>query len=138
MLWGFLIAGILLAVIEIVTVTFYLAALAVAALLTALVVWLAEPSPLAAGFVFAVSALVSLLFAHRLRHRMQPRESDALADMDRGAEVRLEEVAGTALKVRYRDSLWEAVWEGPGEPAPGARAVISAREGSRLRVRAAG
>lgn len=137
MIWGFLAAGILLAVIEVLTVTFYLAALAVASLLTALIAWLTSPSPLQAGIVFAVIALITLPLAHFLRHRLQPAESATLADMDRGAGVVLEEVADGVLKVRYRDSLWEAVWEGPGQPLPGARAVISAREGSRLRIRAA-
>jgi membrane protein implicated in regulation of membrane protease activity len=135
MFWGFLAAGILLAVIEMLTVTFYLAALAVASLLTAVVVWFAHPTPIQAAIVFAATSLVTLTLAHRLRRRMQPHGTDALADMDRGGEVVVEDVAAGQLKVRYRDSIWEAVWEGPGEPARGARAVISAREGSRLRIR---
>lgn len=134
MFWGFLAAGILLAVIEMLTVTFYLAALAVASLLTAAIAWFAHPTPLQTAIVFAVTALVTLTFAHRLRRRMQPQGTDALADMDRGSEVVVEDVAAGSLKVRYRDSTWEAVWEGPGEPARGMRAVISARDGSRLRI----
>lgn len=135
MFWGFLAAGILLAVIEMLTVTFYLAALAVASLLTAAVAWFAHPTPIQAAIVFAVTALVTLTLAHRLRRRIQPHGTDALADMDRGGEVVVEDAAPGQLKVRYRDSIWEAVWDGPGEPAQGMRAVISAREGSRLRIR---
>jgi membrane protein implicated in regulation of membrane protease activity len=45
------------------------------------------------------------------------------------------EAGGNRLKVRYRDSLWEAVWEGGGAPQVGQAAEVVARDGARLRIR---
>lgn len=134
---GFLAAGIILAIAEIASLTFYLAALSFAALVTALVTWLHPAEWWQAAIVFAIAAVIALPLAHLLRRHMQAnRASAALDDMDRGAAVTIAENAKGALRVQYRDSLWEAVWEGAGQPEVGVRAEIVAREGSRLRVKA--
>lgn len=134
---AFLAAGIILAVMEMATLTFYLAGLSFAALVTALYTWLYESAWWQAAIVFAVAALIALPMAHLLRRRMQAsRASSALDDMDRGALVTVSEHNDGNLKVRYRDSLWEAVWEGDGQPKLGGRAQVVAREGSRLRIKA--
>lgn len=134
---GFLVAGIILAIVEIATLTFYLAALSFAALVAALAAWLFAIPWWQAAIVFAVAAVIALPLAHLLRRHLQAnRASSALDDMDRGATVTIAENAKGALRVQYRDSLWEAVWEGAGEPRVGNRARIVAREGSRLRIKA--
>ena len=130
----FLAAGIVLIVLEMATLTFYLAALAFAALVTALITWLYPLNEWQAGLVYAVAAIVALPLAHLLRLRMQGSKADPLGDMDKGRTVTIEAEQGGVLKVKYRDSIWEAVWEGESRPAVGARAVIKAREGSRLRI----
>jgi len=132
----FLAAGIVFAVMEMATLTFYLAALSFAALTTALVSWLYQPNGWQAALVFAVASLVALPLAHLLRLRLQGSKTDPLADMDKGARVTVAEVAVGRLKVKYRDSLWEAVWEGGGTPQVGQRAEVSARDGARLRIKA--
>ncbi|MDE3155590.1 MAG: NfeD family protein [Acidobacteriota bacterium] len=132
----FLAAAIILAVAEIATVTFYLAALSFAALVTALYAWLYASAWWQAAVVFALAAIVALPLAHLVRRAMQAGARNAhLDDMDRGGVAVVAEEADGMLKVRYRDSLWEAVWEGPGQPAAGMRVEVVAREGSRLRVR---
>ena len=136
---AFLAAGIILAVMEMATLTFYLAGLSFAALATALYAWLYPAVWWQAAIVFAVAAVIALPLAHLLRRRMQAsRVASALDDMDKGALVTVAEDTNGILKVRYRDSLWEAEWEGNGQPKVGARAKVVARQGSRLRVKAAG
>ena len=131
----FLAAGIMFAVLEMATLTFYLAALSFAALSTALVSWLYQPNGWQAALIFAVASLVALPLAHLLRLRMQGSKIDPLADMDKGAQVTVAQIAAGQLKVKYRDSLWEAVWEGSGTPQVGQRAEVAARDGARLRIR---
>ena len=135
----FLAAGIVLAVIEMATLTFYLAGLSFAALATALYSWLYPSAGWQAAIVFAVAAIIALPLAHWLRRRMQASRNDiSLDDMDKGAFVTVAEDNNGNLKVKYRDSLWEAVWEGAGRPSVGARAEVVARDGSRLRIKAVG
>lgn len=132
---GFLAAGIILIVLEMSTLTFYMAALAFAALVTSLATWLYPSNEWQAALVFAVAAIVALPLAHLLRRRVQGNKADALGDMDKGGVATVAESTGGVLKVKYRDSLWEAVWEGSGTPSVGQRAEITARDGSRLRVK---
>ena len=130
----FLAAGIILIVLEMATLTFYLAALAFASLVTALAAWLYPMEAWQAALVFAMASVVALPLAHILRLRMQGSKADPLVDMDKGGTVTIEAEQGGVLKVRYRDSIWEAVWEGESRPAVGARAVIKSRDGSRLHI----
>ncbi|MDE2346801.1 MAG: NfeD family protein [Gammaproteobacteria bacterium] len=133
----FLAVGIILAVTEMATLTFYLAGLSFAALVTALYSWVYSPDWWQAAIVFALAAVIALPLAHLLRRRMQmSRNNSSLDDMDKGAQVTVAEDSNGNLKVKYRDSLWEAVWEGDGQPKLGARAQVVAREGSRLHIKA--
>jgi membrane protein implicated in regulation of membrane protease activity len=131
----FLGAGIVLIVLEMASLTFYLAALGFASLLTAFVTWFYPVQDWQAAAVFAVASAVTLPLAHVLRHRMQGGRADPLQDMDKGSRVTVAEAGGDRLKVRYRDSLWEAVWEGSGAPQVGQPAEVVARDGARLRIR---
>jgi len=135
----FLAAGIVLAVAETATVTFYLAALSFAALVTAFYTWLYPSAWWQAAIVFALASVVAMPLAHLVRGVMQASQTNShLADMDRGGIVVVEEAGHGTLKVRYRDSLWEAVWDGEGAPEVGARAEVAARDGSQLRIRPIG
>ena len=131
----FLGAGIVLIVLEMASLTFYLAALGLAALLTALITWFYPMLDWQAALVFAVGSANTLPLAHLLRHRMQPGKDHVLNDTDKGGRVTVAEAGGQNLKVRYRDSLWEAVWEGSGAPQVGQPAEVVARDGARLRIR---
>ena len=132
---AFLGAGIILVVLEMASLTFYMAALAFAAFLTALVTWFYPMEGWMAAVVFAIGSAVSLPLAHMLRHRVQGNRPDPLLDMDKGSLVTVAETSTQGLKVRYRDSLWEAAWEGAGSPSVGQRAEVVARDGARLRVK---
>lgn len=132
----FLATGIVLIVMEMTSLTFYLAALAFAALVTALVTWLEPLAWWQATLVYAAASVVALPLAHLLRQRMRNPVADALVDMDKGGLVTVAADDNGVLKVKYRDSLWEAVWEGAGRPQVGQRAQVAARDGARLRIKA--
>jgi len=133
--FAFLAAGIILIVLEMTSFTFYLGALSVAALLTALITWLYPLESWQAALVFAAASAITLPLAHLLRHRMQSGKDHVLADTDKGGRVTVAETGDRGIRVRYRDSLWEAVWEGTGSPQIGQSAEIVARDGARLRIR---
>lgn len=135
---AFLAAGIILVVLEMVSLTFYMAALAFASFVTALVTWLYPMDGWLAAVVFALGAAVSLPLAHLLRQRVQGNRPDPLLDMDKGSLVTVAETSAQGLKVKYRDSLWEAAWEGTGSPSVGQRAEVVARDGARLRIKPVG
>jgi len=136
---AFLAAGIILVVVEMATLTFYLAGLSFAAFIASLYSWIYPSLWWQAAIVFAVAAVVALPMAHVLRKRMQAtRANTGLDDMDKGALVTVVENNNGNLKVKYRDSLWEAVWEGSGQPQVGTRAEVVARVGSRLRIKSVG
>lgn len=134
--WIVLAAAVVLAAVEMATVTFYLAAIALACFVTAALIWMLGLDFGGAAVVFALACIVFLPIAHHWRVQVQDKRADELADMDKGGIVTVEGEKDGALKVRYRDSTWDAVWEGEGKPAVGSRAVIKAREGSRLRIAA--
>lgn len=131
----FLAVGIILVVLEMSTLTFYMAALAFAAFVTALVTWLHPANEWQAALVFAVAAIVALPLAHLLRRRIQGGKPDLLADMDKGGVAIVSDDQDGMLKVKYRDSIWEAVWEGAGRPSIGQRAEVTARDGAKLRIK---
>lgn len=131
----FLATGLILAVIEMATLTFYLAALSFAAFVTALYAWRIESSWWQATVVYAVAAVVALPLAHMLRKRIQGGTADPLGDMDKGGMVTVASNDNGNLKVKYRDSLWEAIWEGNHPPQAGQRAEVVSRDGSKLHVK---
>lgn len=133
---AFLAAGLILIVLEMATLTFYMAALGFAALVTSLYTWLSPSADWQAAVVFAIASIVALPLAHLLRTRMQHANPDKLTDMDKGALVTVAEIKGDTIRVKYRDSLWEAVWEGAGKPEPGQRAQIASRDDMRLHIKA--
>lgn len=133
--YGFLAAGIILIVLEMASLTFYMAALAFASFVTALVLWLWPMDYWQAALVFAIGSIIALPLAHLLRHRIQARHPDPLGDMDKGGLVTVAQADGRGLRVKYRDSLWEAAWEGAGSPSVGQRAEVVARDGALLRIK---
>ncbi|MFI4968481.1 MAG: NfeD family protein [Gammaproteobacteria bacterium] len=133
---AFLAAGIVLIVLEMATLTFYMAALGFAALVTSAYTWVFPSTDWQAAVVFAIASMVAMPLAHVLRHRMQRANPDKLTNMDKGGLVTVAEIKGDAVRVKYRDSLWEAVWEGAGRPEVGQRAEITSRDDMRLHIKA--
>jgi membrane protein implicated in regulation of membrane protease activity len=134
MQWVFLVLGLVAALSELHSGTFYLAAVAAAAFVTALAgVWIAP------GFlpVVFIGLCIAVLPAVMLLRRRLAR-SRALPDADIGQTVMVVEVSAETrrLVVSYRGSRWDAVVESGPLPAPGQIAIITARTDNVLHLAA--
>jgi membrane protein implicated in regulation of membrane protease activity len=127
------IVGMVLVITELLTGTFYLLMLGIAAFGAALAVWL--------GLEFGGQALVFLVVAgvgcygvHVYRARNQKQQ---MAPIDAGMPASFEAWvdAGSRLaRVRYRGASWDARVEGADAVEPGAALVVLAADGNTLKV----
>jgi membrane protein implicated in regulation of membrane protease activity len=127
------IAGLVLVIVELVTGTFYLLMLGLAAFGAALAAWL--------GFEFSVQSVVAVIVSavgcwgvhiYRARNRAQQ-----MAPIDAGMPASFESWldAGARLaRVRYRGASWDARVEGGEALEPGATVYVLAADGNTLRV----
>jgi membrane protein implicated in regulation of membrane protease activity len=125
--------GLVVVIVELLTGTFYLLMLGIAAFGAALAAWL--------GFEFSVQTLVAIIVAaagcygvhvYRARNRAQQ-----MPPIDAGMPASFESWldAGARLaKVRYRGASWEARVEGLEAIEPGATVYVLAADGNTLRV----
>jgi membrane protein implicated in regulation of membrane protease activity len=128
-----LIAGIVLIVAEVMTGTFYLLFLGIAALVGAAVAFL--------GAAFWVQALVATAVAVAgvvwVRRHRQSIESAPMRPLDVGQHVTFQSWVSQADKVarvQYRDAQWDATVDGDCRGEAGEILHIVAVEGSMLRV----
>ena len=130
---AWLIAGVALIVAELVTGTFYLLVLGIAALAGAGVAYLGG-SLLAQAIVAAVVAVAGVVWVHRNRQTINPKRMQAL-DFGQPAtfESWINKSAGHA-RVRYRDTLWDAQVAGEASGEPGEILYITSVDGSTLNV----
>lgn len=122
MQWVFVVVGLLAALAEMHTGTFYLAGIAAAAIATAgLGFWIAGDwlVYVFAGLCVGVTGLVMLT-----RRRQVPGRD--LADFDIGQTVSVLSIShsGNRLTVGYRGTQWDAVMEDGSVATPGDSAVI--------------
>jgi membrane protein implicated in regulation of membrane protease activity len=122
MQWAFLVLAVVAALIELHTGTFYLAAVATAALLTTVIGFWIRDDLLILVFLVLCAILIGAIVVWR-RARTQ---SNALADFDIGQSVTIRSVAqrGNHLVVTYRGANWDAVMDDGSARAPGDIAVI--------------
>jgi membrane protein implicated in regulation of membrane protease activity len=130
-----LIAGFVLIIVELVTGTFFLLVLGVAALAGGAVAWANQPLWMQAA-VSVVVAVIGVAAIHRRRTSrvMSPTGSNAI---DVGQAVTIDtwvnEADGIA-RVQYRGAQWDA--HIVGERSPGGTYYIRGVEGSTLRIAA--
>jgi membrane protein implicated in regulation of membrane protease activity len=122
MQWVFLLLALVAALVELHAGTFYLAAVAAAASLTALAgFWIRDDLLIVAFLVLCAILMVAVMLFRRkwTRHK-------GLADFDIGQRVSVQSVsqAGNRLQVSYRGTNWEAVMDDGAVPAPGDIAII--------------
>jgi membrane protein implicated in regulation of membrane protease activity len=130
-LW--LIVGIVLIVAELMTGTFYLLFLGIAALVGAAVAFLGV-SLLAQALVAAVVAVAGVVWVQRNRRSI---EAKPMASLDVGQHVSFESWISQpdkVARVQYRDAQWDATVEGDCRGEVGEILYIVAVEGSMLRV----
>jgi len=133
LLW--VIAGIVLIIVEMLSGTFYLLVLGVAALAAAGAAWFGQTFWVQA-VVSAAVAVAGVLLVNRYRSKGSPAEKQSL---DVGQSVTLEswiDEADGLARVNYRNAQWEA--RVTGERTPGGKVFyIQAVEGNTLQVSAA-
>jgi membrane protein implicated in regulation of membrane protease activity len=127
------VAGIVLIVVELMTGTFYLLVLGVAALAAAAVAYVG------AGFLgqVAVAGLIAIAGILWIRARKRAPSTPAMAAFDIGQPVTLDswvDRAGRLARVKYRDALWDAVVEGEFRGEAGEVFYIRSVAGNTLRV----
>ncbi len=122
MQWVFLVLALSAALAELHTGTFYLAGVAAAAILTALLGFWIRGDLLIFAFVVLCAILMAAVMLLR-RHRARTKD---LADFDIGQTVTVRDVSpqGNCLTVSYRGVNWQAMMEDGSVPAPGSTAII--------------
>ena len=125
MQWVFLVLAVWAALVELHTGTFYLAAVAAAALATAALGFWVSGELLIVVFVLLCAVLLGAV--HLWRRTWATRKT--LADFDLGQNVSVRGVSqpGNRLMVTYRGANWEAVMDDGSTPAPGDTAVIASK-----------
>jgi len=128
------VVGLVLVIVELLTGTFYLLVLGIAAFGAALAAWL--------GLQFSVQSIIAALIGaigcygvhlYRARNR-----AEQMAPIDAGMPASFESWldAGARLaRVRYRGASWDARVEGGDALEPGATVYVLAADGNTLRVR---
>jgi membrane protein implicated in regulation of membrane protease activity len=131
-LW--LLVGLGLIVIELLTGTFYLLILGLAAGVGSVVAWAGAPIWVQL-LAFSISAVVASVFVKRKKAATASTTND---DMDVGQTVVFESWVSPAerqARVRYRGTTWDADVLGSAQEIPeGAVLRIAAVQGSRLQV----
>ena len=127
------IVGLALVIVELLTGTFYLLVLGVAAFGAALAAWLQQPFPLQA-MVGGAIAVAGCYGVHLYRVKNATAQ---MPQVDAGQPASFEswlDQASRRARVRYRGASWDAVIEGEGLPEPGATLYVTATHGNTLDV----
>lgn len=134
---AWLLAALLLVVVELMTGTFYLLILGMAAGVGSVVAYFDQPFWVQA-LLAAIAACLGAVLVHRY-HRAANATSPAQRANDIGETVRMENWISEPqrlVRVRYRDTLWDAEVLGAGHLKPNALLYVVATQGSRLKVSA--
>jgi len=133
---GWLVLGLVLIVTELMTGTFYLLILGIAAIVGSGVAWLGGPFWMQAVAV-SIAAVAGSFALRRFKRTGAPASNAA---MDIGQTVVVEEWVSEAqrlARVRYRGASWDAEVQGSEPVAKGAVLYIAGTDGNRLKVSAA-
>ena len=130
---AWLIAGFILIIVELVTGTFYLLVLGIAALVGAGVGY-AGGALVWQSLAAAAVAVAGVVWVHRYKQTLSPKRMQGL-DVGQPAafETWVNKSAGHA-RVKYRDALWDAQIAGDASGEPGEILYIASVDGSTLKV----
>ena len=130
-----IVLGFALVIAELLTGTFYLLMLGVAAFGGGTVAWLGQPFPLQSTVAGVVAAL-GCYGVHVYRARNAARQMPNIdAGQPANFEAWVDQASGLA-RVRYRGASWEARVEGAGALEPGALVYVLTADGNTLKVTA--
>jgi membrane protein implicated in regulation of membrane protease activity len=130
---AWLIAGFILVIVELVTGTFYLLVIGIAAFAGAGVAY-AGGTFVWQAVAAAVIAVAGLIWAHRYRQTITPKRMQGL---DFGQPAAFESWVNKSTaqaRVKYRDALWDAQVAGDVSGEPGEILYIISVDGSTLKV----
>ncbi len=125
--------GLVLVIAELLTGTFYLLMLGVAAFGAAGAAWLG----LGFGVQIVVAALVSAIGCYGVHVYRERSRTTQMAPIDAGMPASFEgwiDAGGRLARVRYRGAPWEARVEGDGAIEPGATLYVLVADGNTLKV----
>jgi membrane protein implicated in regulation of membrane protease activity len=127
------VAGLVLVIVEVMTGTFYLLMLGIAAFGAAAAAWLGWEFPVQ-SVVAVVLAAIGCYGVHLYREKNRAQQMPSIdAGMPASFESWLD--AGARLaRVRYRGASWDARVEGAEALEPGTTVYVLAADGSTLRV----
>jgi len=132
---AWLLAGLLLVVVELMTGTFYLLILGLAAGIGSVVAFFGQPFSMQA-LIAAISAIIGGILVHQY-HRAANASSPEDSDNDIGEPVSIENwisEPGRRARVRYRGTTWDAEVIGTERIEADALLYVVARDGSRLKI----
>jgi membrane protein implicated in regulation of membrane protease activity len=129
---AWLLLGLVLVVVELMTGTFYLLILGLAAGVGSLVAWLGGPF-----WMQALLASIAAVAGGIMVRRSKSAATAGSNSMDVGQTVVLESWVSESqrlAKVRYRDASWEAEVLGDDHVEPGTVLYVAGADGNRLEV----
>lgn len=129
------IAGLALVIAELLTGTFYLLMIGVAAFGAAAAAWLG----LAFGPQIIVAAIVAAVGCYGVHVYRARNRTLQMPSIDAGKPATFEswiDQAARLARVNYRGASWEALVEGAETPEPGALVYVLSTDGNTLKVAA--
>jgi|SRR6185295_8951407 len=131
LLWAIL--GLTLVIVELLTGTFYLLVLGVAAFGAALAAWLGQGFPLQA----VVAALIAALGCYGVHVYRTKNTTRQMAPVDAGQPATFEawvDQGARLARVRYRGTSWDALVDGDAAVDAGAMLYVLTANGNTLKV----
>ncbi len=131
LIWAIL--GLTLVIVELLSGTFYLLVLGIAAFGAALAAWLGQGFGVQA-MVAAVIAAAGCYGVHVYRAK---NEKGQMAQVDAGQPASFEnwvDQGARLARVRYRGASWDALVEGAESAAPGSQLYVGSTSGNTLKV----
>jgi membrane protein implicated in regulation of membrane protease activity len=130
-LWAIL--GMALVVVELLTGTFYLLMLALAAFGAALAAWLGQEI----GVQAIVAAVIAAFGCYGVHVYRAKNARDQMAPLDAGQPASFEnwvDQGARRARVHYRGASWDALVDGDSSPASGAMLYVVSTSGNTLKV----
>jgi len=127
------VTGLVLVIVELLTGTFYLLMLGVAAFGAALAAWLGLAFPVQT----IVAAVVSAIGCYGVHVYRAKNRAQQMAPIDAGNPASFEswlDAPARLARVRYRGATWDARVEGADALEPGATLYVVAADGNTLKV----
>ena len=130
-LWAIL--GLTLVIVELMTGTFYLLVLGIAAFGAALAAWLGQPF----GVQAVVAAVIAALGCYGVHVFHAKSTTRPMAPVDAGQPASFEnwvDQGARLARVRYRGALWDALVDGDAAIDAGAMLYVVTANGNTLKV----